>query len=188
MSEYDASIQNNVVSRISGYAGKKRNEVTNPNLTAREAIALADYYESLRQQLESAQTEINNQAKAYGLLNQQLEVAQKESNTHKLLRDEAHNTYDAAMVTIGDILGIDVRDEPRCKWVALGASKIMRKLAQCEADARRYRWLRDNTKITSGLPFIARSHDGRISAWTTEYADTAVDEAIAAEGAGEEGK
>lgn len=49
---------------------------------------------------------------------------------------------------------------------------------QLERDALRYRWLRDNTQITNGSPFIARSHAGRISAWTTEYADKAIDEAM----------
>jgi NTP pyrophosphatase (non-canonical NTP hydrolase) len=43
---YDAEQQRKVVERIRGYAGKKRSEVSNPCLTAREAIALADWIEA----------------------------------------------------------------------------------------------------------------------------------------------
>lgn len=40
---YDAGIQLNVVERILAYSGKSRKQVGAPHLTAREAIALADW-------------------------------------------------------------------------------------------------------------------------------------------------
>lgn len=49
---YDKSIQDNVVERIRGLAGKKRNQVRNPCITAREAVALADYLVELESKLK----------------------------------------------------------------------------------------------------------------------------------------
>lgn len=47
-----------------------------------------------------------------------------------------------------------------------------------EADAARYRWLRDNADASNGKPFIAR-FNGSFSRWTGVAADGIIDNAMA---------
>lgn len=53
---------------------------------------------------------------------------------------------------------------------------------QSEADAERYRWLRDyrTFNLAPGEPFICRQSNGNFTRWTGEQADAAIDAAIAA--------
>jgi len=45
--DYDKFCQDLVVERIKGYAGKRRRDVSNPCMTARDALALADWIAAL---------------------------------------------------------------------------------------------------------------------------------------------
>jgi hypothetical protein len=62
------------------------------------------------------------------------------------------------------------------KDLALAAAKQL--LAEAERDARRYKWLREEARVGTGEPFIARSFLTGISAWTKESADQAIDDAM----------
>lgn len=52
---------------------------------------------------------------------------------------------------------------------------------EVEKDAARYRWLRTNKPIHDSAPFIARNFGASFSQWTNEYADAAIDAAMAKE-------
>lgn len=60
----------------------------------------------------------------YALLNT-IDSLRVELESSKHLHSESQDFHAAAMVAIGDALGIDVRDEPRCKWVSLEASRVV---------------------------------------------------------------
>ena len=65
--------------RLLDYAGKRRSEVRNPNITAREAIYIADTIESLRAQLAEVTAELG--AVQNRLLNQ---LAEKDRECERL--------------------------------------------------------------------------------------------------------
>jgi hypothetical protein len=67
-------------------------------------------------------------------------------------------------------------------------AQLEAELAAATKDAERYRWLRSGKTEVRGLAFIGIAGPGGISRFTDEHADSAIDAAIAATQANEEGK
>lgn len=56
---------------------------------------------------------------------------------------------------------------------------LWNEIERLKKDAERYRWLRSGHSVGNGEPFIGRHHAGVFSQWTGEYADGAIDVAMA---------
>jgi len=74
-------------------------------------------------------------------------------------------------------------DRPAC--VKEQRDELRQRVAELEADARRYRWLRDNSGGSLSSPYVCGVHGGPLAGdgWLTgSLLDAEIDDAIGAEG------
>lgn len=99
--------------------------------------SLQNAYESAYDGMLSALEENRELTLEIESLRQRLEEMEKDRDVWKTIVKDCQDMHDAAMIAIGDILGVDVRDEPRCKWVSLRALDVVRRLEESEKDAKK---------------------------------------------------